>query len=669
MIFNRLVLENYGLFSGLNEFDLRPRSANGRARPIILFGGKNGAGKTTFLDSIRLLFYGRRSVGDRLGQKEYELALISRTHRSKGHAIIATYSKVGIEFEYVLQGQRQTYYIERSWIINGEDSITEFFKVDRDGQPLQDVGSTQWEAFVSDIVPERLSQLFFFDGEKIKSIAEDVTSNVAIAEAIQSLLGLDAVQSLKGDLSVYRSRLLKAENPGGYEIKLDEIDSALKILEAEKQEVELELASTRTELDGLCCTITNLEATLEQKGGALAEKRGENLQRSTNLKDSVVATEQAIRDAFDTTAPFTLCPNVASELLKQLGAESNAKERKIRISNVHHVKAFLLKASEKAEANVKGIRAFLQSQLDAYTIHLDEEALSPEIHSLSERASMLIHHVLTERTTSDAKNIARLLTKLEVDHQSLHLVQRDLSRAPDESDLADLFSSLKTANQKAGGLKEKEALLLQRFDQLALKTTQGLRDRQKIEDKIATSSKQRSKLEQIERLGPALEMYQKRLTEEKIQSLQREVTICFNRLARKEDFVREIKVDPLTFGVLILDQNGKTLPKEQLSSGEKQIFAISLLWGLARTSGRPLPVVVDTPLGRLDSDHRAKLIENYFPQAAHQVILLSTDTEVEQTLFKQLKPSISHCYHLSYESKEGRTIAKEEYFWDSTKAA
>ena len=76
-----------------------------------------------------------------------------------------------------------------------------------------------------------------------------------------------------------------------------------------------------------------------------------------------------------------------------------------------------------------------------------------------------------------------------------------------------------------------------------------------------------------------------------------------------------------------------------------------------------LPVVVDTPLGRLDSDHRTKLIENYFPNAGHQVILLSTDTEVDQGLFEKLSPSISHTYHLEYQHDEGKTSFKEEYFW------
>jgi DNA sulfur modification protein DndD len=92
-----------------------------------------------------------------------------------------------------------------------------------------------------------------------------------------------------------------------------------------------------------------------------------------------------------------------------------------------------------------------------------------------------------------------------------------------------------------------------------------------------------------------------------------------------------------------------------------------MLWGLAKTSGRPLPVIIDTPLGRLDSDHRRKLIHDYLPFASHQVIVLSTDTEVDQALFEELRPDISHAYHLVFGSEDRRTEVSTGYFWKSSK--
>jgi len=100
-----------------------------------------------------------------------------------------------------------------------------------------------------------------------------------------------------------------------------------------------------------------------------------------------------------------------------------------------------------------------------------------------------------------------------------------------------------------------------------------------------------------------------------------------------------------------------------LSEGEKQVFAISVLWGLAQASPRPLPAIIDTPMARLDSQHRHHLINRYFPNASHQVIILSTDTEVDQDFYGALQPHITRAYHLDYDENEKVTTAREGYFW------
>jgi DNA sulfur modification protein DndD len=113
----------------------------------------------------------------------------------------------------------------------------------------------------------------------------------------------------------------------------------------------------------------------------------------------------------------------------------------------------------------------------------------------------------------------------------------------------------------------------------------------------------------------------------------------------KQDFIQCITINTQTFGLFLFNSQGKTVPKHRLSAGEKQTLAIALLWALARASGRQLPIAINTPLGRLDSEHRHNLIERYFPQASHQVLLLSTDTEICQEDVQRLRESemIAQC--------------------------
>jgi DNA sulfur modification protein DndD len=141
----------------------------------------------------------------------------------------------------------------------------------------------------------------------------------------------------------------------------------------------------------------------------------------------------------------------------------------------------------------------------------------------------------------------------------------------------------------------------------------------------------------------------------------------FNRLLRKRELVAELIIDPATYDVQLIDASGTKLSPDKLSAGERQLLAISLLWGLARCSGNPLPVVIDTPLGRLDAIHRSKLAENYFPHASHQVVLLSTNTEIDTAMLNKLETFIGSVYHLSHDEKLG-TLVQEGYFdelWQS----
>jgi DNA sulfur modification protein DndD len=132
---------------------------------------------------------------------------------------------------------------------------------------------------------------------------------------------------------------------------------------------------------------------------------------------------------------------------------------------------------------------------------------------------------------------------------------------------------------------------------------------------------------------------------------------------RKLTLVERILIDPATFAITLFDATGHGVAKQRLSEGEKQIFAIAVLWGLARASVRPLPAVIDTPMARLDAAHRRHLIERYFPNASHQVVIFSTDTEVDRQAYLALQPHIARAYHLRYDEGARRTVGEEGYFW------
>src|SRR5688500_583796 len=95
MILKRLVLQDFGLYGGLQTLELEPQAG----RPITLVGGTNGAGKTTILEAIRLCLHGRRALGPRVSQADYERYLRSRLHVADGGAV-AESATIALEFTH-----------------------------------------------------------------------------------------------------------------------------------------------------------------------------------------------------------------------------------------------------------------------------------------------------------------------------------------------------------------------------------------------------------------------------------------------------------------------------------------------------------------------------------------------------------------------------------------
>ena len=157
--------------------------------------------------------------------------------------------------------------------------------------------------------------------------------------------------------------------------------------------------------------------------------------------------------------------------------------------------------------------------------------------------------------------------------------------------------------------------------------------REKIENlktKLAIAKKIQKQVALARKIRSAVQVYENKLQNRKLAELEDFTSQMYKRLARKQDFVGEVKIDLRTFDVAIHDTEGRVKEKRSLSAGEKQIYAIALLWGLAKSSDVELPIIIDTPFARLDSEHRTNIARHYFPFASEQVIILSTDEEIDQ---------------------------------------
>ncbi|MEI6820559.1 MAG: AAA family ATPase [Bacteroidota bacterium] len=107
----------------------------------------------------------------------------------------------------------------------------------------------------------------------------------------------------------------------------------------------------------------------------------------------------------------------------------------------------------------------------------------------------------------------------------------------------------------------------------------------------------------------------------------------------------------------------KKIELNQLSKGEKQIFILCLYWAIIKASGKDLPFIIDTPYARIDTEHREQISREFFPSISDQVIIFSTDEEINKTYYKVIKPFIGQEYLLEYDETISKTIVNTGYFF------
>jgi len=147
----------------------------------------------------------------------------------------------------------------------------------------------------------------------------------------------------------------------------------------------------------------------------------------------------------------------------------------------------------------------------------------------------------------------------------------------------------------------------------------------------------------------------------KIGELEKIITNMYHKLANKDDMVKDIKIDRKTFTTTLIDFDDGVVDKGNISTGEKEIYALSVLWGLSKISNRKLPLIIDSPLAKLDKSHVDKIAENFFPNAGDQVIILFHDREIGPELYGKMKPYVNKTYMLSL-NEENKI--KRGYFFE-----
>ncbi|MFA1014873.1 DNA sulfur modification protein DndD [Dubosiella newyorkensis] len=650
MIIKRLYLKDFGIYNGENEFIFT------NDKSVVLIGGMNGRGKTTFLEAVLLALYGSNSFAYKESDfNNYGRYLDSFVNKNSVDQIAS------IELDFTLENNGQVYTVVKSWkgnTLRTAENVT----VKLNGE-VESFLTEHWNIFIENELPSELSRFFFFDGEKIsKLIGKNI--NTQMKESIKALLGISVLDTLDHDIE----RILKNITTEKNDFDLEESDRLKKqrqVLEQELQNKESSMNELSNQLDSLRKILEEKETNFKKKGGEVTAQREQQIKKRSDLELLKEQCQKKMLDLSSNEMPLLLVKKNLESINEKVAEEYQASFTQSSIQWLDDKILAFVNESGKNTQESQVLENFMEF------IKADSKVLekNQSIFQFSEKSRMQLEELLNNKFEEVQKNIANLNSELKEYKKEIENINNYLDLDIDQEDLQNRHREIIEINQKIARLEQKKCFITQERNELekSLKSI-TLKVNQSVE-KLLKNMEERDEDHRLIKYSSLatkiLAVFKERLQNLKLEELSKTIAQCYLKIANKKNLISEVRIDPQTLNLHYFDSNSKEIHGSSLSAGEKQLMIISLLWALAICSKKQLPVIIDTPLSRLDSNHRYALIDQYFPYISKQTILLSTDTEIDHGYFLALKENIGDSFTIKYDQETKSSRIEKGYFgWE-----
>lgn len=658
MYFTKVELHNFGIYKGTHEMCLSDRI---NKRNITLVGGLNGRGKTTFHDAILLALYGKQALKYiQEKARSYDKLLLDHInkHATDGETYVAV--TLCLDDGTLLR-------VKRSWSARGT-KVDQQTIVEKNGVVDKYLGES-WNYYIEEILPFGIARFFFFNNEKITQLADDVSFE-QIKSSIKSAIGVSTIEKAieHTDEVIRRKKSALAafersdENVGYQEVETQIADIDARLIEATRHANELERAC-----ETLAARLEIKEKEFWSSGGDLSRNRESIKQEMQQIATDVQKVQEEITQmVIDASTPLFMCRNLVSQ---SYDSQCSSQQSEAKVYSEKLIKGLYQQIFKRlascglSDAHLKTVQSILN---DVLIEQLPAGTAAQSGPILSATGMMLYQRLIAEVFQHTTQRIDTLINHVDARESELMSLDAHLGAADEKTMAMQLFEALKALEaEKAradadhqrqletiGNLNRQRDILVSKRYQLI----KAIAEKEHANDDNARIVKYAAMSIEV------LQEFKIRLQREKVAALSGTATKCFRDLVEKDSLVSEIRIDPSTLDVMILDLDGHELLKSQLSAGEQQMFAVAIVWALALTSGYKAPVIIDTPMARLDSSHRANFVTKYLPAASSQVMVLSTDEEVYGRYLDLVRDHVVDYYTLLYREEEQCTSIVHGYF-------
>lgn len=630
MKFKSIAIENLFSYHGKINFSL-----NNDKQPITLIIGENGFGKTSFINSIKLALHGITKdllqIGAQsLTKSEFVLGSAEKNfsgmlNRKAKVAGLST-AKVVLEID-----EGDLFKVERAFYFDDKSYTETLILRDEEGSIFAQDSEAQ------DIINSKLSptmaKFFFFDGEKVQTIAD--FSHEEFTKMLEDVLELDIYdQMIKDSESIIRKitkNELDINLQAEVEAKFTKLTELSEEIEKKKDTLRYEQKTVQRELNA---ALKQIESKLGKLKSNFTNKIIDAKIQHTVLVEEKKALTDILKQATLLQLPLLLNKKLSQKVSKDIDENYRGKI---------HIDQFLL-AKKKAD-----FMSLIGTENTAISTAFDKI-----FSAASEKQNVSFadpHRVEKQFDSLTQINLSKLLKSLTDNRLSIITSIRELH-------FLEIQQEIELKDTEADRVKEKELLknighqeaICEALKIKIIEMTDEYKTLKSEYDRLTIVEHQhelvQKKIDTLHSVINVATLMKNKIKKDKRLSLEKTINEKFTKL-RKEGYEANcIRLDE-NFNINIYDKDGSAMDILSSSSGQKQIIATALIWAISEYIPEEIPMIIDTPLGRLDEKNQTRILNDFYPNASNQVIILPTPSELRHEGFKQLQEHIEKVYELS----------------------
>lgn len=667
MIISKIELFNFRIYKGKNKIEFNER-AN---KNINIVAGKNGFGKTTFLTSLIWAFYGklmsqvedkyRNDIKTAGGYDNYLETLYNNQaliNKSKNEEENSFYVEVELKDLLIPSIPCKSVTIRRTFNYRTKSEKLTLLIDGYENELTKEVG---YEVFINDfILPREIAKFFFFDAEKIVSLAEAKTKSElrSISRAYSEVLGIKKYEDLKKNIE---SLLIKLRRKGVSKVqksKLDELieieQDLLKLIEHNSDSIN----SINSEITLLRHTSDSLQEKLIREGNAITlEELKELKSKRSEYQEKSKAIKNELKKLLDLT-PLVISGKILTKMHHQVTSESKVlygalnnkllkKEIEQFSKDVLSKMRHLIQDDDQFAKWKKTLDATLDERFDSNTYKSQGGKVLLDFSEEKAREFEAIYNNIKSTYLLQFNSIVQEEKNLRI---VLNKTVKRIKQAEARKDnhLAQKYRDEKlNVDNKISRLSAKKENLIEESGVLTNKLGTHKRILSEYEKDFNLVEEDKKKYNVAQNLLVKINKIITKIKEDKKFSLQKSISLGLKKLMHKENFVTDVKVNLYddVMDIDLLDKNGNIINKDTLSKGEQQLYATALLKALVDESGIKFPVFIDSPLQKFDKHHSKNIIKEFYPTISDQVVLFPLlEKELSESEYELLKTNLNSSY-------------------------